>query len=110
MSDFPSSEKPSSEIPSSENRKTAHIRSYTFAISFPMGFAISYSQKGRIFHIAYKRVFHRNLVIHMERKMYISPRFTDTNNTICNLRRNVYMKATGIVRRIDARGIITQKS
>jgi len=30
-----------------------------------------------------------------------SPQITD-NNTICNLRRNVYMKATGIVRRIEA--------
>ena len=64
VSDFPSSEIPSSEIPSSENRSTACIRSYTFAISFPMGFPISYSQKGRIFHIAYKRVFHRLKVIH----------------------------------------------
>ena len=30
--------------------------------------------------------------------------FADTNITICNLRRNVYMKATGIVRRIDDLG------
>jgi hypothetical protein len=36
---------------------------------------------------------------------YKSPQNTDNNNTICNLRRNVYMKATGIVRRIDA-GVI----
>ena len=40
---------------------------------------------------------------------YKSPQNTDNNNTICNLRRNVYMKATGIVRRIEARVIITQK-
>ena len=40
---------------------------------------------------------------------YKSPQITDNNNTICNLRRNVYMKATGIVRRIEARVIITQK-
>ena len=33
-----------------------------------------------------------------------SPENTDNNNTICNLRRNVYMKATGIVRRIDDLG------
>jgi len=32
---------------------------------------------------------------------YESPQNTDNNNTICNLRRNEYMKATGIVRRID---------
>ena len=37
-----------------------------------------------------------------------SPQNTDTNNTICNSRRNVYMKATGIVRRIEARVIIGQ--
>ena len=41
---------------------------------------------------------------------YKSPQNTDNNNTICNLRRNVYMKATGIVRRIEARVIITQKT
>ena len=41
---------------------------------------------------------------------YKSPQNTDNNNTICKLRRNVYMKAKGIVRRIDARVIITQKS
>ena len=35
---------------------------------------------------------------------YKSPQNTDNNNTICNLRRNVYMKATGIVRRIDDLG------
>ena len=29
---------------------------------------------------------------------------------ICNIRRNEYMKATGIVRRIETRVIITQKS
>ena len=40
---------------------------------------------------------------------YKSPQITDNNNTICNLRRNVYMKATGIVRRIDAGVIITPK-
>ena len=39
---------------------------------------------------------------------YKSPQITDNNNTICNLRRNEYMKATGIVRRIEARVIITQ--
>ena len=37
---------------------------------------------------------------------YKSPQITDNNNTICNLRRNVYMKATGIVRRIDDLGRI----
>ena len=36
--------------------------------------------------------------------------FTDTNFTICNLRRNEYMKATGIVRRIEEYGIIGQTS
>ncbi len=35
---------------------------------------------------------------------YKSPQNTDTNITICILRRNVYMKATGIVRRIDDLG------
>ena len=35
---------------------------------------------------------------------YISLTITDNNNTICNLRRNEYMKATGIVRRIDDLG------
>lgn len=35
---------------------------------------------------------------------YKSPQIIDNNNTICNLRRNVYMKATGIVRRIDDLG------
>ena len=35
---------------------------------------------------------------------YISPVITDNNNTICNLMRNEYMKATGIVRRIDDLG------
>ena len=39
---------------------------------------------------------------------YISPQVTDNNNTICNLRRNEYMKATGIVRRIAEYGIIGQ--
>ena len=33
---------------------------------------------------------------------------TDNNITICNLRRNVYMKATGIVRRIEDCVIIGQ--
>jgi AbrB family looped-hinge helix DNA binding protein len=37
-------------------------------------------------------------------QQYKSPQNTDNNNTICNLRRNVYMKATGIVRRIDDLG------
>ena len=37
-------------------------------------------------------------------KQYKSPENTDNNNTICNLRRNVYMKVTGIVRRIDDLG------
>ena len=41
---------------------------------------------------------------------YKSPKNTDNNNTICNLRRNGYMKATGIVRRIEEYGIIGQKS
>ena len=35
---------------------------------------------------------------------YKSPQITDNNNTICNLSRNVYMNATGIVRRIDDLG------
>ena len=35
---------------------------------------------------------------------YKSLQNTDNNNTICNSRRNVYMKATGIVRRIDDLG------
>ena len=35
---------------------------------------------------------------------YKYPQITDNNITICNLRRNVYMKATGIVRRIDDLG------
>ena len=50
-------------------------------------------------------------LIHFKSKsvQYKSPQNTDNNNTICNLRRNVYMKATGIVRRIEARVIITQK-
>jgi len=43
-------------------------------------------------------------------KQYKSPKNTDNNNTICNLGRNVYMKATGIVRRIEARVILSQKS
>ena len=37
-------------------------------------------------------------------KQYKSPQNTDNNNTICNSRRNEYMKATGIVRRIDDLG------
>ena len=40
---------------------------------------------------------------------YKFPRVTNNSITICNLRRNEYMKATGIVRRIEARVIITQK-
>jgi hypothetical protein len=39
---------------------------------------------------------------------YKSPQITDNNNTICNLRRNEYMKATGIVRRIEECVIIGQ--
>ena len=39
---------------------------------------------------------------------YKSPQNTDNNNTICNLRRNVYMKATGIVRRIEECVILGQ--
>lgn len=35
---------------------------------------------------------------------YKSPPFTNNSITICELRRNVYMKATGIVRRIDDLG------
>ena len=35
---------------------------------------------------------------------YKSPQITDNNNTICKSRRNLYMKATGIVRRIDDLG------
>ena len=34
---------------------------------------------------------------------YKSPQNTDNNITICNLMRNVYMKATGIVRRIGVK-------
>ena len=41
---------------------------------------------------------------------YKSPQITDNNNTICNLRRNEYMKATGIVRRIEECVILGQKS
>ena len=41
---------------------------------------------------------------------YKSPPFTNNSITICELRRNVYMKATGIVRRIEEYGIIGQKS
>ena len=37
---------------------------------------------------------------------YKSPQNTDNNNTIWFLRRNVYMKATGIVRRVDVLGRI----
>ena len=40
---------------------------------------------------------------------YISPITDNNNNTICNLRRNEYMKATGIVRRIDSSVIIGAK-
>ena len=40
---------------------------------------------------------------------YISPVITNTNITICKARRILYiMKATGIVRRIEARVIIGQ--
>ena len=51
-------------------------------------------------------------LIHFKSKsvQYKSPQNTDNNNTICNLRRNVYMKATGIVRRIEECVIIGQKS
>ena len=42
---------------------------------------------------------------------YKSPCFTDNSITITKTRRLIlYMKATGIVRRIEARVIITQKS
>ena len=41
---------------------------------------------------------------------YIISPFTDNTHRVKNdKRRNVYMKATGIVRRIEARVIITQK-
>ncbi len=39
---------------------------------------------------------------------YKSPRFTDNNIVICT-KGDSYMKATGIVRRIDDCGIITQR-
>ena len=39
---------------------------------------------------------------------YKFPLITNNSITICNLRRNVYMKATGIVRRIEACVIIGQ--
>ena len=42
---------------------------------------------------------------------YIISPFTDNTHRVKNVkRRNLYMKATGIVRRIEARVIITQKS
>ena len=44
----------------------------------------------------------------MQKSKYKSPQNTDNNNTICNLRRNVYMKATGIMRRIEECVIIGQ--
>ena len=37
---------------------------------------------------------------------YTSPPFTDTNSVICKIRRQIYMKATGIVRRVDDLGRI----
>ncbi len=43
-------------------------------------------------------------------KKYKHSQITDNNITICNLSRNVYMKATGIVRRIEARVIITSQN
>ena len=51
-----------------------------------------------------------DLILKSKSLQYKSPCFTDTNSVICKIRRNVYMKATGIVRRIEARVIITQKS
>ena len=42
----------------------------------------------------------------LKKLQYKSPQITDINNTIRNLRRRVYMKATGIVRRIDDLGRI----
>ena len=41
----------------------------------------------------------------MQKSKYKSPQITN-NNTICNLRRNAYIKATEIVRRIDDLGSI----
>jgi hypothetical protein len=58
------------------------------------------------------RIWNEHLKIIVEcslKNQYKSPQITDNNNTICKLRRNVYMKATGIVRRIEACGIIGQK-
>ena len=40
---------------------------------------------------------------------YKFPKITNTNNTILILKENLYMKTTGIVRRIETRVIITQK-
>ena len=42
-------------------------------------------------------------------KQYKFPLITNNSITICNLRRNVYMKATGIVRRIEEYGIRTSR-
>ena len=47
-------------------------------------------------------------LFHFIKSQYKSPQNTDTNITICNLRRNVYMKATGIVRRLEECVIIGQ--
>ena len=41
---------------------------------------------------------------------YKSLYFTDTNSVICKIRRQIYMKATGIVRRVEEYGIIGQTS
>ena len=41
---------------------------------------------------------------------YKIPLITNTNNTICVKRRKIYMKATGIVRRIEECVIIGQTS
>ena len=50
------------------------------------------------------------ITFHFKSKLmqYKSPQITDNNNTIWFLRRNVYMKATGIVRRIEECVIIGQ--
>jgi len=40
---------------------------------------------------------------------YKTPLLTDNNSVIKSPKEFLYMKATGIVRHIDARGIITQK-
>ena len=55
---------------------------------------------------------HGYMIFHFKSKFtqYKSPHNTDNNNTICKIRRNGYMKATGIVRRIEECVIISPRS